>query len=188
MHLKAVAIGPAVAALGSALTLCVGCGSTSATVQTVTVTTSEPATAPSTPTRRRVASVSFNLPSGNIVCQMSALVRCRVLSAGNQLYVLTPNGSAHVSPGGSPLALPSGVLAYGLQRRHGPFICRSAFAGLYCHVTGHSTGMFLSRQRQDLSSRPPSTKVPKTTPPPQSAHPRDKDFVVDDLIVKDDGV
>lgn len=175
-------------AVCSAMALCAGCGSTSATVQTVTVTTSEPAAGAPPPRRHRTVHVSFSLPSRNIVCEMSSVVACRVLSAGNQLYVLTPNGEAHVSPNGRPLALPSGVLAYGLQRRHGPFICRSAFAGLYCHVDGHATGMFLSRQRQDMSSRPPSTTVPKTSPPPQNTRPRDKDFVVDDLIVKDDGL
>lgn len=188
MGFKLAAIRSALAVFVPALLLCIGCGSTSTAVQTVTVTTREPAAVAPSPTNDSVARVSFSLPSHSIVCEMSSVVACRVLSAGNQLYILTPNGVAHVSAHGRPLALPSGVLAYGLQRRHSPFICRSAFAGLYCHVDGQPTGMFLSRQRQDLSSRPPSTRVRKTSPPPQHTRPGDKDFVVDDLIVKDDGL
>jgi hypothetical protein len=175
-------------AVCSGIALCAGCARTSATGQTVTVTTSQPATVAPALKKHRTAHVSFSLPSHNIVCEMSNVVACRVLSAGNQLYILTANGKAHVSPRGRALALPSGVLAYGLQRRHGSFVCRSAFAGLYCRVDGQTTGMFLSRQRQDLSTRPPSTKVPKTSPPPQNTRPADKDFVVEDLIVKDDGL
>jgi hypothetical protein len=48
--------------------------------------------------------------------------------------------------------------------------------------------MFLSRERQDLSSRPPSTAARKAPPAQPDTRARDKDFVVDDLIVKDDGL
>src|SRR4051794_4645696 len=102
----------AVAVYWVAVALCTGCGATRTNVQTVTVTTSESATVAPRPARHDATRVSFRLPSGNITCQMSRVVACRVLSAGKRIFILTPDGAAHVSAVGVRTLTSSAVLGY----------------------------------------------------------------------------
>jgi hypothetical protein len=171
--------------------LCVsGCGANNhSAVVTVTVTRT---TTPERVTRAAPvahAQISFRLPSGNIACVMGRVVSCRVFSAGKRLFVLAPSGVARETTSRRPLASSSRVLTYGARRFFGPFVCKSAFVGLFCHARGHTRGMFLSRQRQLLDAAAPATTITRAgNAPSPTRRVGDKDFAVDDLQVKNDGL
>jgi hypothetical protein len=161
----------------------------------VTVTTTVP-TAPAPKTA--IQDLSFRLPSGNIVCDMKSSVTCRLLSAGNKGFALASTGLATSYPTNAAYIVPSRVLAYGTSIVRGPFVCQSSVSGLFCHTANRTNGLFLSRQQQILNGPAPSTPSIATTPPPPAASPpsppappatvSDKDFSVQDLQIKDDGL
>jgi hypothetical protein len=171
----------------------VGAGAAACGSQTeaVTVTVIRTATTPST-TRSQVGGrlVRFRLPSGNIVCAIGDVVRCRVLSAGNTDYILFSNGKATERQSAGGAVVPARVLRYGSRFRRGSFTCISSERGLFCHAQGHGRGLFLSREQQSLDARPPGPIIRNTSPPgpPPRATVADKDFAVQSLQIKDDGL
>jgi len=166
------------------------CGSQT---KAVTVTVTQTATTPAKPSKRIPAGAThvwrFRLPSGNIVCAVGRLVSCRVISAGNTDFILFANGAATKRRSATPAVVPARVLAYGSRFRRGPFTCISSEQGLFCHTAARSRGLFLSREQQRLDASQGSLTRPKSPPaPPPPATVADKDFAVQSIQIKDDGV
>jgi hypothetical protein len=184
----------AVAAILVALAVS-GCGSGSGnsvspatpTAATQTVTVRETVAAPAS-----ASAYGFRLPSGNILCRITAVVTCRVLSVGNENYVLHADGHATIARNDGSFAVPSRVLAYGRRVTRGGFVCASSVKGLFCRAERRSRGLFLSREQQLLDAAAPTNASPPPPPPPpppsSPAAAADKDFAVEDLEIKDDGL
>lgn len=118
------------------------------------------------PRRRTVDMDSFNTPSGNVGCVITAdSARCDIgqrdwapppapasceLDWGQGLSVAANGAADFVCAGDTALDPQRRVLAYGDDAQVGPFTCASREAGVTCRNRGTGTGFFISRERYDL--------------------------------------